>query len=979
MIWRHLLLLVPLVSFAAAPQHVDVFVSGQDGFHTFRIPSVVVTTNGTVLAFAEARRSQSDQSENKIVLKRSTDGGQTWGVMQLIADSGKASLNNPCAVVDQTTGRVVLMYQNYPPGAREFKKTTARNAGRAIRTWVTTSDDNGRTWSTPGLLDSVQSEKAATTASGPGIGIQLTRGPHAGRLIIPFNERVGSLFGVYAAYSDDKGASWKMGQRAPGAIIPDGKGGQVSLVNEVQMVELSDGAIMLNSRAMGGRHLRKIDVSHDGGMTWSNVKDDPTLREPRCMASILRYSFDESIILFSNPDSAKRNNGTIRASFDEGKTWPVKRVLEPGLFAYSSLTRLPDGMVGCLYETGAKVACERIVFARFPLTWLTVSPALIPAPQKAEWTGTEVDCARYSVEAPAEAGFAAAELDRVLSHATHDPAGITFTFRSGMVTTNRESYALDIGPTGITITASTPVGWLYGVQTLRQLLAGGTTIPGGHITDWPAVPWRGFMHDVGRNPQDVELLKRFVDVMAQYKMNVFQFHLTDYPGYRIECRSHPELNDPKFMIPTRRPGFFYTYAQINDFIAYCRQRGITVIPEIDMPGHSDYFNRAFGVDMQSEKGMKILTDCVNEFFDNVQTEYFHMGSDEVSLKNAKFMDQMADVIRQRGRKLLVWRPGHLPKGEVITQLWGSGKKSDPLPGVASVDSRHDYINHMDPFDGPARILNLATTSLGGILCHWPDDNVGDQMNIYRQSPVFPALLAATERYWTGHTPQRPEYFGRLPPLDDVYTDFEQRMLKHRDLFFSDWPFPYVKQTGITWKLIGPLDLKVPVPTEPEFRNGCEARGATIHINHFWYDGWLPKARTGVAYAQTYVWSPTNQSVGFWINFNGPSRSGRDSPNPAKGEWSNTGSQVWVNDHILPPPDWKQPGKQTAEVPFVDEDYFYRPPTPVALKSGWNKILIKAPRNTGIRKWMFTCVPVCVTGNRVREVESLRFATHPTDL
>ena len=615
--------------------------------------------------------------------------------------------------------------------------------------------------------------------------------------------------------------------------------------------------------------------------------------------------------------------------------------------------------------------------------------ALIPQPQKVEINSQLVDVSRYHIEAPAEAGIAVAELERVLAAAKKDPAGMKITFILGgprsvvaadqqrtrqsasLQTTNTESYSLDASIAGITITAPKPAGLFYGVQTLRQLLAGKTFMSGCRITDQPAFKWRGFMHDVGRNPQDIELLKKFVDVMARYKMNVFHWHLTDYPGCRIECRVHPELNDPKFMTPTRRPGFFYTYAQINDFIAYCRARHIIVVPEIDMPGHSDYFKRAFGVDMQSEKGTKILKEVVTEFLDNVQTDYLHLGSDEVQVKNKTFMDDMADLVRSRGRQVIVWRPGHMPKGKVITQLWATGKNDTPLPGIEALDSRHDYINHMDPFDGPVRVMNLGNPqTLGGILCHWPDNNAGDQMNIYRQSPVFPALLAASERYWTGRTQQRKEYWGKLAP---DFAEFESRMLAHRDRYFRDWPFQYVKQTDIVWKLSMQPVAGV-VASVPDA--SVEARGATIHINHFWYDGWLPKAKSGVATAQTFVWSPQEQTVGFWINFNGPSRSGRDSANPAKGQWSNTGSQVWVNDKELPPPDWKQPGKQSAEVPFVDEDYFYRSPTPVALKQGWNKIVIKAARTAGIRKWMFTCVPVAVDGNQVREVEGLKFATHP---
>ena len=219
------------------------------------------------------------------------------------------------------------------------------------------------------------------------------------------------------------------------------------------------------------------------------------------------------------------------------------------------------------------------------------------------------------------------------------------------------------------------------------------------------------------------------------------------------------------------------------------------------------------------------------------------------------------------------------------------------------------------------------------------------------------------------------------------------MIAHRDLYFRDWPFPYVKQTDMVWKLIGPFDHQGKVdavfPPEQEIRPSYaiggtnyawhEARGATIHINHFWYDGWLPKAATGTAYALTYVWSPNAQTAGFWIGFNGPSRSDRrGGPNPAPGQWSTTGSRIWVNDFPIAPPVWQQPGavKGGAEAPFVDEDYFYRDPLPVTLKRGWNKILVKAPRSATTWKWMFTCVPVAVEQGRVHEPAGLRFATTP---
>jgi sialidase-1 len=371
------LVLIAGISAAAGadgPKTVDVFVSGQDGFNTYRIPSVVVTKSGAVLAFAEARKTRTDQSENKIVLKRSTDGGVTWGAMQIIADAGKSSLNNPCAVVEQQTGHVLLMYQCYPAGVHEFNRANATGCKEpnVVRSFLITSDDDGKIWLGPrDVTCAVKSDYATTIASGPGIGIQLTRGNHEGRLIMPFNEGPPGKWNVYAAFSDDRGATWQMGARAPGAQVVNDKGNTNSLVNEVQMVELADGSVMLNSRSGAGHRLRKVAVSADGGVTWSKIEDDAALREPRCMASVLRYSFDKSILLFSNPDASDRNHGTIRASFDEGKTWPVKKVLDPGKFAYSCLTRLPDGKIGCLYEAGTKDAYERIVFAQFPLAWVT--------------------------------------------------------------------------------------------------------------------------------------------------------------------------------------------------------------------------------------------------------------------------------------------------------------------------------------------------------------------------------------------------------------------------------------------------------------------------------------------------------------------------------------------------------------------------------------------------------------------------------
>ena len=145
-------------------------------------------------------------------------------------------------------------------------------------------------------------------------------------------------------------------------------------MNEAQMAELADGSVLLDSRQFAGAKVRRNTVSRDGGKTWSPVQETPDLTDPSCMASTLRYSFAEVTtagrLLHSGPDSARRERGTICLSRDEGKSWPVKRVLYPGPFAYSVLTRFSDGTVDCLFEADNY---GRIVFARFPLEWLAAA------------------------------------------------------------------------------------------------------------------------------------------------------------------------------------------------------------------------------------------------------------------------------------------------------------------------------------------------------------------------------------------------------------------------------------------------------------------------------------------------------------------------------------------------------------------------------------------------------------------------------
>ena len=361
---------------AGGPTFTDVFTPKADGFKSIRIPALVVTKAGTLLAFAEGRAANADQAKNKLLLKRSADGGATWDKLAVIADGGDRPCNNPCAVVLRPSGRVLLMYQSYPAGiAERSPKLRPGHVGDDIvRSLLLTSDDDGVTWSGPRDV-TTQTKRptgATTLASGPGVGLQLRHGPHAGRVLIPFNEGPWGEWNVYAAFSDDGGATWTTGANAPGGRDPSGKPAQTSTVNEVQFVELSGGRVRLNARRWAGKPVRKTAISTDGGASWSGVEDVPELADPSCMASIVRLSDAPSRLLFSGPQSTKREKGTVFLSTDEGKTWPVSRVLVPGPFAYSCLAALPDGAIGCLYEAESTSA---IRFARFTLDWLTKGDA----------------------------------------------------------------------------------------------------------------------------------------------------------------------------------------------------------------------------------------------------------------------------------------------------------------------------------------------------------------------------------------------------------------------------------------------------------------------------------------------------------------------------------------------------------------------------------------------------------------------------
>ena len=348
---------------ARRPQHIDVYTSGQDGYHTYRIPSVVVTQRGTVLAFCEGRKlGGGDAGDIDLLLKRSTDGGRTFTPQQIVWDDEANTCGNPCPVVDRTTGTIWLLLTHNRGTDREPDIIARKSAGTRT-VWLTKSTDDGLTWSQPvEITKDAKLPDWTWYATGPGSGIQL----RSGRLIIPCDhiEAGTERYFSHVLYSDDHGASWKLG----GSAGP--------FTNECEVVELADGALLLNMRNYDRQQrARAVSRSTDGGLTWSPVVHDTALVEPICQASIRRYSLagvgGKSRILFSNPsESAARKELALRLSYDEGRTWPVGKVLWAGPAAYSSLAVLDDGTILCLYERGLKGAYENITLARVTLEWL---------------------------------------------------------------------------------------------------------------------------------------------------------------------------------------------------------------------------------------------------------------------------------------------------------------------------------------------------------------------------------------------------------------------------------------------------------------------------------------------------------------------------------------------------------------------------------------------------------------------------------
>ena len=384
---RFLPLLLALPSLVLAADafitHTDVFRAGEDGYHSYRIPAIVTAPDGSLVAFAEARkenRSDPGGGDIDLVAKRSVDQGATWSRMQIVDDPGeKWGASNPTPVVDRANGRLWIAFNRWEPG----KGTEASRAGTTDnQAWLRFSDDNGQTWSAARDItrEARDFDHWRSMFLGPGGAIQTL----SGRLILPaaacadvcsveaasgtFRGRL-HFMRSYAIYSDDHGATWKRGAQIR------------ALTDENQLVELSDGTVLMDAR-QGGGNARYLAVSSDGGASWSAPRGGEIVTP--VATGIERFTSvkdgaDRDRILWTGPQGDARRRLVVRVSYDEGQTFTNERLLYGGPSAYSDLSILKDGTAGVLWERGVSDGYQFITFTRFNREFLEPPGAVIPA------------------------------------------------------------------------------------------------------------------------------------------------------------------------------------------------------------------------------------------------------------------------------------------------------------------------------------------------------------------------------------------------------------------------------------------------------------------------------------------------------------------------------------------------------------------------------------------------------------------------
>lgn len=559
-----------------------------------------------------------------------------------------------------------------------------------------------------------------------------------------------------------------------------------------------------------------------------------------------------------------------------------------------------------------------------------------------------------------------------------------------------EAYTLEVHTNTVHIRAADAIGVVRAAQTLAQLAEGydGTAeLEACTIKDWPAFKLRGYMHDVGRSFISYEELKHQIDLLARFKVNTFHWHLTDNQGFRFEVKAYPQLRNASSM--GRFPGQYYTQEQCTELEAYAHERGVTIIPEIDMPGHSEAFTTAMGYNMSSAQGQTALKKIIQELAAAFpHAPYIHLGFDETAV-SADFISTMVTAVKNEGKLAACWDPygnGSIPTTSMgVSLLSGWSSRAKDVNGIPFIDSRYNYVNHFDVF---ADLVGIYKSNIDKVECgnpnvagtvsaYWNDRKTPTQEDIIKQNNFYANVLASTERAWIGGGKQYIESGGTTLPNSgeeyEAFADWEERFLFHKAHSLQNEPIPYVRQSNVRWIITdafpngGNASMQFPPETEglkdAYTYNGdaygtARATGAGIYLRHTWGNV-VPSFYTNpsinsTAYAWTYVYSPQEQEAGALIEFQNYGRSEKDTA-PDNGKWDRKGSRIWLNDtELLPGEKWTNAGKSiTNEVDLRNENFTARTPLKVQLKQGWNKVFLKLPyvNASGVRlnKWMFTFV------------------------
>ena len=358
---------LPVICYSQQIYSSILWQRGKGKYKNYRIPSLIVAPNGTILAFCEGREG-GDSGDIDVLMRRSTDNGRTWSEESVVWNDKNNTCGNPCPAVDKVSGRIWLLL-TWNLGQDVEKEIILKKSKDTRRPFICYSDDFGKTWSKPLELSKTCKDPTwGWYATGPGIGIQLKSKKYKNRLVIPanhsYNDPDGNLeggpygYGAHVLISDDFGKNW----RKSDPIRPG--------CSESQLVELSNGSLLMNIRSYNDKFCRASAISHDGGDTWSNIQHETQLVESTCQASFIRYGdyLGNDMFLFANPAvPIKRSHMTIKISFDDCLSWSNSKLIHAGPAAYSALTVLPYGKIGIFYECGEKSAYTKMLFTAFPV------------------------------------------------------------------------------------------------------------------------------------------------------------------------------------------------------------------------------------------------------------------------------------------------------------------------------------------------------------------------------------------------------------------------------------------------------------------------------------------------------------------------------------------------------------------------------------------------------------------------------------